>query len=60
MNHMPPLLRYRIIKEGRVLVDKDKPFREKVVFLTLVEALDIKEYIEQYRKDRLESFLNAN
>jgi len=59
MNLMPPLLRYHIIKEGKILVEKDRTLREKIVFLTLVEALDIKDSIERYRKDRLERILDA-
>jgi len=58
LNNAPPLFRYNVIKEGIILVDKDTKLREEFVYRTLVEALDIKESIEYYRKRRLEASID--
>ena len=59
LNNAPPLFRYNVIREGVLLVNKDENFRTLFVYKTLTEALDIKESIKHYRKERVEAFLNA-
>ena len=59
LNNAPPLFRYNVIKDGILLINRDEKLREAFVYKTLIEALDIKESIERYRKERLEAFLNA-
>ncbi|MGQ4915431.1 MAG: type VII toxin-antitoxin system MntA family adenylyltransferase antitoxin [Candidatus Asgardarchaeia archaeon] len=59
LNESPPLLRYNVIRDGILLVDKDPKLREEFVYRTLIEALDFKEVIKRYRKMRLEMFLNV-
>jgi len=59
LNNAPPLFRYNVIKDGILLINRDEKLREAFVYKTLIEALDIKESIERYQKERLEAFLNA-
>jgi len=47
LNDAPPLFRYRVIKEGILLLCRDEKLHENFVFHTLVEAL---EFIEDFRK----------
>lgn len=60
LNHLPPLLRHKIILEGRLLFVKDREVYERFVYETLVEALEIKSQIEDLRRERLEGYLNAS
>lgn len=59
LNMVPPLLRYSIIKNGRLLFTRNSRMTKDFVYRTLVEALEIKEDIERIRKAKLERFLNA-
>jgi len=58
LNNAPPLFRYRVIKEGRLLFVKDKKALEKFVYETLIEALEIKETISSIERERIKRFLN--
>lgn len=59
LNMAPPLLRYSIIKNGRLLFTRNNRMTKDFVYRTLVEALEIKEDIEKIIKAKLERFLNA-
>ncbi|MEX0569616.1 MAG: nucleotidyltransferase domain-containing protein [Candidatus Njordarchaeota archaeon] len=47
LNDAPPIFRYRVIKDGILLLCRDEALHENFVFHTLIEAL---EFIEVYRK----------
>jgi len=59
LNELPPLLRLRIIAEGRLLFSRDEEALEKFMYETLVEALEVKDQIQTVRKLRAKGFLNA-
>ena len=59
LNDSPPLFRYKVIKEGSLLVNKDPELLRRFIYKTLVEALEIKDEIETLRKKRIERMLNA-
>ena len=47
LNDAPPIFRYRVIRDGVLLLCRDEKLHEDFVFHTLVEAL---EFIEVHRK----------
>ena len=47
LNNAPPIFRYRVIKEGILLLCRDEELHENFIFHTLIEAL---EFIEIFRK----------
>lgn len=59
LNDASPLFKYKVIKEGKLLVNKDDGLLKKFIYETLIEALEIKDIIEEMRKKRIERLLNA-
>ena len=59
LNDASPLFKYKVIKEGKLLVNKDDELLKKFIYETLIEALEIKDIIEEMRKKRIERLLNA-
>jgi len=59
LNDAPPLFKYKVIKEGKLLVNKDPELLKQFIYETLIEALEIKDIIEDMRKRRIERLLNA-
>jgi len=57
LNDASPLFKYRVIKEGKLLVSKNEELLKKFIYKTLIEALEIKDLIEEMRKKRIESCL---
>lgn len=57
LNDAPPLFRYRVIKEGILLLCRDEELHENFVFHTLVEAL---EFIEDFRKLMLSKLYHSD
>ena len=59
LNDAPPLFKYKVIKEGKLLVNKDPELLRQFIYETLIEALEIKDTIEKMRRKRIERLLNA-
>ncbi len=60
LNNAPPLFGYKVIKEGKVLVNKKPELLQKFIYEILVEALEIKDEIANLRRKRIERMLNAH
>ena len=54
LNHAPLSFRYRVITDGKVIVDKDSNFRADFEYLSRVEYYDFrprrKEYLQEVMK----------
>jgi len=59
LNGQPPLFRYRVIREGVLLLCRDIQAHQDFVYRTLVEALELKEDLERLRRARFEAFIHA-
>jgi predicted nucleotidyltransferase len=59
LNDAPPLFRYNVIREGKLLFVKDKGVHEEFVYSTLVSALELRETLGSMRKERLRRVLDA-
>ena len=59
LNTAPPLLCYKVIKEGKLLFTKDRRVLSSFIYMTLLKALDIKESIESLRKERVRRLMHA-
>jgi len=59
LNTAPPLLRYRIIKEGKLLFARDRSLLSSFIYTNLLEALEIKESIEPIRREKVRRIVNA-
>lgn len=60
LNDAPPLFRYKVIKEGLILVNKDPELLRRFIYETLVEALEIKDEIKNLIRKKIERMLNAH
>jgi len=59
LNTAPPLLCYRIIKEGKLLFARDRSLLSSFIYTNLLEALEIKESIEPIRREKVRRIVNA-
>ncbi len=59
LNDAPPIFRYNVIREGKLLFVKDKVVHEEFVYSTLVSALELRETLGSMRKERLRRVLDA-
>ncbi|MEM2144165.1 MAG: nucleotidyltransferase domain-containing protein [Candidatus Jordarchaeaceae archaeon] len=59
LNDAPPLFRYNVIKEGKLLFVKDRKVHEEFVYDTLVSALELRETLDKMREERLRRILDA-
>ncbi|MEM3562386.1 MAG: nucleotidyltransferase domain-containing protein [Candidatus Jordarchaeaceae archaeon] len=59
LNDAPPLFRYNVIREGKLLFVKDKGVHEDFVYDTLVTALELRETLGRMREERLRRILDA-
>nr|MDO8082691.1 nucleotidyltransferase domain-containing protein [Candidatus Freyarchaeota archaeon] len=59
LNDAPPLFRYNVVREGKLLFVKDKGIHENFVYDTLVSALELRETLNSMREERLRRVLDA-
>jgi len=59
LNTAPPLLCYRIIKEGKLLFARDRSLLSSFIYTNLLEALEIKESMEPIRREKVRRIVNA-
>ena len=59
LNDAPPLFRYNVVREGKLLFVKDKGIHETFVYDTLVSALELREDLISMKEERLRRILDA-
>ena len=59
LNDAPPLFRYNVIKDGILILCRDKRIHEEFLFKTFIEALEIKDDIEKIIRNKFEVLVNA-
>lgn len=59
LNDAPPLFRYNVVREGKLLFVKDKGIHENFVYDTLVSALELRETLNSMREEKLRRVLGA-
>jgi predicted nucleotidyltransferase len=49
-NELPIYIKFRVLKEGRILFNKDEEFLHKIIFSTVKEYLDFRPLLKRFER----------